>query len=253
MAVSLRRASAGGAPGASSRRYHAVLFDMGYTLVHFEPPQEVVVQAALRTMGAERTVDQILAAVHVVWGRYYHNAETRTFPATQEYDHESQFHLETGLLSELGLESDREIWRAFSDAMDDGFGQPGTIRPYPETVEVLESLRKQGYRLGIISNWGWNLQDRVLQAGLDGYFEVVWASAYAGCNKPHPGIFEQGLTLMAVPAHHTFYVGDSYRHDVGGARAAGLDVALLDRDGTSGVQDCPVIRDLRGLFPLLAG
>jgi putative hydrolase of the HAD superfamily len=238
-------------PEASPQRYQAVLFDMGYTLVYFEPPQEAVVQAALRTMGAERSVDQILAAVQVVWGRYYQDAETRTFPATKEHDRETQFQLEAGLLEELGLKSDRETWRLFNAVVDDDFGQPGAIRPYPETMEVVESLHQQGYRLGIISNWSWNLRERVQQAGLDGYFEITWASAYAGCNKPHPRIFEQALAQMALPAHQAYYVGDSYRHDILGARAAGLDAALLDRDGTAAVNDCPVIRDLRGLSALL--
>ncbi|MGC9334483.1 MAG: HAD family hydrolase, partial [Anaerolineae bacterium] len=144
---------------ASPGRYHAVLLDMGYTLVYFDPPQEAVVQAALRTIGAERSVDQILAAVQVVWGRYYHDAETHTFPATEDHDRETQRQLETGLLGELGLESDRKTWQAFSNAMNDSFGQPGAIRPYPEATEVLDALREQGYRLGIISNWSWNLQD----------------------------------------------------------------------------------------------
>jgi putative hydrolase of the HAD superfamily len=247
----LNRAQAATNSARPSRRYQAVLFDLGYTLVYFEPPQEVVVQTALRTMGAERSVDQIQAAVQVVWGRYYQDAETHTFPATEEHDRETQFQLETAMLSELGLKSDVETWQRFSAAVDDGFGQPGAVRPYPEAKEVLEELQRRGYRLGIVSNWSWNLRQRVEQAGLNGYFEIVWGSAYAGCNKPHPGIFEQALEQMALPAQQAYYVGDSYRHDVLGARAAGIDAALVDRDGLVAANDCPVIGDLRGLLPLL--
>jgi putative hydrolase of the HAD superfamily len=126
------------------------------------------------------------------------------------------------------------------------------LRPYPEVVEVLAILKGQGYRLGIVSNWSWNLRNRVAQVGLDGFFEVVWASAYAGCNKPHPAIFHQALARLDLSPDRAFYVGDSYRADVIGARNAGLDVALLDREGAAGDPDCPVIRDLWGLFDLLA-
>jgi putative hydrolase of the HAD superfamily len=80
---------------------------------------------------------------------------------------------------------------------------------------------------------------------------VVWASAYAGCNKPHPGIFFQALVQMGLSAGRTLYVGDSYAHDVVGARNAGLDVVLLDRKGSADEPDCPVIGDLWGLFDLL--
>jgi putative hydrolase of the HAD superfamily len=91
----------------------------------------------------------------------------------------------------------------------------------------------------------------VRQVGLEGFLEVVWASAYAGCNKPHPGIFQQVLSQMGVPAEGALYVGDSYQHDVVGARNAGIDVVLLDRDGAADDPDCPVISDLRDLFELL--
>ena len=97
------------------------------------------------------------------------------------------------------------------------------------------------------------MRDRVAQVDLDRYFEVVWASAYAGCNKPHPGIFDQALAHMDPPPSpdRTLYVGDSYRHDVVGARNAGISPILLDRDGAAPDPDCPVISDLWQLLPLL--
>ena len=243
-------------------RYDAVLFDMGYTLVYFYPIQEKVVQEALRAIGAERSVEQIRQAVEVVWGEYYREAETEIFPPTEEYDREVGYRLSTALLAELGLPSDRETWHVYNETLEDAFARPGALRPYPETIEVLDRLQASGYRLGIVSNWSWNLCERVAQAGLAGYFELVWASAYAGCNKPHPCIFEQVLEKMALDPVRAVYVGDSYRHDVGGARAAGLDPVLVardrsgdrsdgDGDGDEADYDCPVIPDLRALLPLL--
>jgi putative hydrolase of the HAD superfamily len=71
----------------------------------------------------------------------------------------------------------------------------------------------------------------VRDVGLDGRFEVVWASAYAGCNKPHPGIFHQTLLQLELEPGAALYVGDSYEHDVVGARAVGMDVVWLHRTG----------------------
>jgi HAD superfamily hydrolase (TIGR01662 family) len=235
------------------RRYDAVFLDMGYTLIYFEPAQEAIVQEALRAAGVERSVDEILAAVGVVWGEYYRDAATVTFPATPEYDCETQTRLSMGLLTQLGLGTDPEVLRRHARAIEAGFDRSGVIRPYPEVMDVLAKLHGEGYRLGIVSNWSWNLRQRVVQAGLDGHFETVWASAYAGCNKPHPGIFYQALVQMDVPAARALYVGDSYKHDVVGARNAGVDVALLDRNGSAGDVDCPVIEDLWEVFDLLAG
>jgi HAD superfamily hydrolase (TIGR01662 family) len=233
------------------RRYTAVLFDMGYTLVDFEPSQEAIVQEVLRTLGVERTVAEIDAAVRTVWGEYFSEAATASFPATEEYDSQVQIGLNRELLAQLDVAADGDTLQTFADALESWFSRPGVMHPYPEVVDVLTTLRGQGYRLGIISNWGWNLRDHVVRVALDGFFELVWASAYAGCNKPHPGIFFQALVQMDLSARRTLYVGDSYRHDITGARHAGLDVVLLDRTGTADAPDCPVIQDLRGLLDFL--
>jgi putative hydrolase of the HAD superfamily len=233
------------------RRYDVVLFDMGYTLIYFEPPQEIIVQEALRQLGAERSVDEITKAVRVVWGVYYRDAATTTFPATPEYDREVQANLEQGLLEQLGLQRNAEIWQTFTGLVESRFSLPGVVRPYPEVVEVLTALQEEDYRLGIVSNWSWNLRDRVSQVNLGGFFETIWASAYAGCNKPHPGIFHQALEQMGVSADRALYVGDSYEHDLVGAQNAGIDGALLDRGGAHQDADCTVIRDLWGVLDLL--
>jgi putative hydrolase of the HAD superfamily len=229
----------------------AILFDMGYTLVYFEPAQAIIVQRALRAAGAERSIEEIEAAVREVWASYYRDAATVTFPATPEYDRESQRALEQGLLAHLGLYTDEGTLRTYTEAIESWFSRPGVIRPYAEVVQVLKALTERGYRLAIVSNWSWNLRERVAQAGLAPYFELVWASAYAGCNKPHPCVFEQVLDRLQVRADRALYVGDSYAHDVVGARNAGVDVVLLDRDGTAANPDCPVIHDLRELFGFL--
>jgi HAD superfamily hydrolase (TIGR01549 family) len=235
------------------RRYDTVLFDLGYTLIYFEPLQQIIAQDALRQIGLERSLDEIMAAVSVVWGSYYPDAATATFPATEDYDRAAEVELTRNLLSKLGFDADDETVAVYYSALEEWFSRPGVIRPYPEVTAVLETLKMRGYRLGIVSNWSWNLRDRVTQVELDRYFEVVWASAYAGCNKPNPDIFGQALALMDPPPSRdrTLYVGDSYKHDVVGARNAGISPVLLDRDGAAANPDCPTITDLWQLLPLL--
>ncbi len=238
------------------RRYEAVFFDMGYTLVYFNPVQELIVQGALRAEGTERSEEEIRAGMRDVWGSYYRDAETATFPATAEYDEELQLAQGHRLLARLGLGGDGDLSQRYLASIDEAFGRPNVLCLYPEVEDVLSALRGEGYRLGIVSNWSWNLRSRVRQVGLDSYFEVVWGSAYAGCNKPHPGIFRQAAVRMAAPAvppDRVLYVGDSYEHDVRGARSAGWDVVLLDREGVAGHPDCQTISDLHGVFDQLRG
>jgi putative hydrolase of the HAD superfamily len=252
-AIALELISPSPASGPEGRRYEAVLFDMGHTLVYFEPQERVVIQEALRAVGVERSEEEAEAALQAVFGEYYRHAATATFPATAEYDHETQLALARGLLERLGLAPGEGAAVQYAELLDTLFSRPGAMRLYPEVREVLAALQERGYRLGIVSNWSWNLRDRAAQVGLDGFFELVWASAYAGYNKPHPGIFHQALARMALAPEHALYVGDSYRHDVIGAREADLDVLLLDRQGKVAAPDCPVIKDLWGVIGWLEG
>ncbi len=233
------------------RRYDAVLFDLGHTLVYFDPPEPAVVQAALRDMDIDRSLPEIEAAHQAVSGTFYEGAATATFAATPGHDRRTQLRLAREFLSQLGLAGVDYRVETYESLLDSRFSQLGAIRSFPEVTEVLSALQNVHYRLGIVSNWSWNLCERVAQVELNHYFEVVWASAYAGCNKPHPGIFFQALVQMDLSARRTLYVGDSYRHDIVGARSAGLDAVLLDRTGTADASDCPVIQDLRGLLDFL--
>jgi len=233
------------------RRYDAVLLDMGDTLVYSDPPEDVIIQAALWDAGIERSVEEVGAAAQMVWSTYYPDPATATFAATPEHDHQAQLDLMRAFFALLGLSVGHDDLEAFESMIDSRLSQPGVLQPFPEVTEVLAALQDQDYRLGIISNWSWNLRDQVARVGLDRFFEVVWASAYAGCIKPHPGIFYQVMLQMDLAAGRTLYVGDSYEYDVAGARSAGLDAVLLDREGSAGERDCPVIRDLSELFDLL--
>ena len=232
-------------------RYAAVLFDMGYTLVYFEPEQTAIMGAALRSIGDERSEEEIRTTLQAVWQEFFSKEATADFPPTTAYSARLEAAVQRSFLARLGIEADEATLQAYAHALESWFRRPGVIRPYPEVVEVLTALRAQGYRLGIISNWSWNLRERVAQVGLDGFFEIIWASAYAGCNKPHRRIFDQALAQMDLSPAQALYVGDKYRNDVMGARRAGIEAVLLDRDGEAPEADCPVIGDLWGLFDLL--
>ncbi|HNS51785.1 MAG TPA: HAD family hydrolase [Anaerolineae bacterium] len=236
-----------------SRRYDAVLLDMGYTLVYFQPTTEEIIHRALQAIGVERSPHEIYVAEEAAYADETRDAASATFPATLEYDRESQRAFERNLLTRLRVPAEPATLKAFATELRSWYERPGVMHTYPEVVPILATLRQLGYRLAIVSNWSWNLRQRVVQVGLEHFFEVIWASAYAGCSKPHPAIFHQTLAQMqpAPPPGRALYVGDSYFHDVVGARSAGIAAALLDRDGRADHPDCPVIRDLGGILALL--
>ena len=121
---------------------------------------------------------------------------------------------------------------------------------YSDVLDVLSMLREQRYRLGIISNWPATLESTLQRSGLRDYFSVVVGSGNVGYAKPHPQIFRIAADQIGVSPREALYVGDSIEYDVAGARAAGMDVVLLDRDGRWESQS-PRIQSLSQLPQLL--
>jgi putative hydrolase of the HAD superfamily len=70
------------------------------------------------------------------------------------------------------------------------------------------------------------------QAGLR--LEHVCSSAATGSSKPDPGIFRAALAGLGADPRHTLHVGDTLATDAAGARAAGVDVRIIDRSDGGG-------------------
>ncbi len=107
---------------------------------------------------------------------------------------------------------------------------------YPDTLDGLEMLGKQGFRMGIVSNIGKaSLQTAMDRMDLSGRIEVVISRNDIKHIKPHPeGLIKAAETLQVVPAQIVF-IGDS-RNDVQAARAAGM-LAVYLRGGEDSPED----------------
>ncbi|MFO7322045.1 MAG: HAD family hydrolase [Chloroflexota bacterium] len=109
----------------------------------------------------------------------------------------------------------------------------GTVEgcgPFPEVIEMLQHLRDQGLKLGLITNayqpmWA---RDIELEAyGLLPFFEECrFSAADVGYLKPHPSIFKVALECLGTAPEETVFVGDDIEADIGGAKAAGLYAVL---------------------------
>jgi putative hydrolase of the HAD superfamily len=105
------------------------------------------------------------------------------------------------------------------------------LRAYPEVPTVLSALRVGGLALGVCSNWDWDLEPAVEEAGLAGAVDVLVSSAWAGARKPHARIFRHTLELLGCDAADVVFVGDTWGPDIEGPRAMGMRAVYLERPG----------------------
>ena len=145
------------------------------------------------------------------------------------------------------LEHDEEIWVAFTERIIRGMGGDAAsayecavemtrawehaehFELFDDALPVLDELRGQGLKLGLVSNTGRNLDEFVAHHRLE--VDAALGSGAFGRTKPHPTIFRAVLERLEVEPSGAAMVGDSPEDDVAGARAAGIERAfLLDRE-----------------------
>jgi putative hydrolase of the HAD superfamily len=133
------------------------------------------------------------------------------------------------------------------------------LAAYEEVPGVLAELRDRGVTVAVCSNWTWDLDDAMEQAGLGRAADLVVTSAQVGVRKPHPRIFELTVARCGVDAADALFVGDTWYPDVEGALAAGLRPVHVWRPDDGHVSGEPpplpegVVRvpDLRGVLDLV--
>lgn len=99
----------------------------------------------------------------------------------------------------------------------------------PNALEVIQTLHKRGYRLGIISNLitSDEVPDWLEEAGLKAYFSPVLLSCVCGLRKPGVEIFHLAAREANLKEENIAFVGDNINRDIPGSKAAGYGLNVL--------------------------
>lgn len=112
----------------------------------------------------------------------------------------------------------------------------------PHTRELLQFCRTKPVFLAIITN-GPSKHQRIKYDSLQLKQwipeENVMASGDIGINKPDVGIFHAAAQKWNLTPEETYYVGDSYEHDIVSSKSVGWHTVWLDRTCRSQSEACP--------------
>jgi HAD superfamily hydrolase (TIGR01549 family) len=100
---------------------------------------------------------------------------------------------------------------------------------YEDVPAVMAELKKRGLLVGLISNSHRSLDAFREHFSLADFVSVSVSGAEHGYMKPHRSIFDRALERAGVKAEDSLMVGDSFRHDIEGALAAGWRAVKLHR------------------------
>ncbi|MGW1875191.1 HAD family hydrolase [Streptomyces sp. NPDC001975] len=208
----------------------AVLFDFSGTLFRVESTESWL-RAVLAESEAGLTEAELTAAARAleVAGALPGGANPVELPeelagvwAVRDESAEQHRAAYTGLSRRVPLPDP-----ALHDALYERHMTPDAWTPYPDTAEVLRTLRAQGIGVGVVSNIGWDLRPVFRAHGLDAYVDAYVLSYEHGVQKPDPRLFTVALEALGAAPAETLMVGDSRPAD-GGAAALGCRVHFVD-------------------------
>jgi putative hydrolase of the HAD superfamily len=209
--------------------FRAILFDLGDTLLDFQPLDHdaVIRQGAkdsyerLQQLGARLpSLDKYrrghLAAVKwaIVWShirRREFNVYTLMRNRTLKYGVPN----DEKLMFELGWLWYRPVV-AYSSIE-------------PDLISTLQMIRNAGIQIGVVSNTfiGAQFLDRHIELmGLSDYLPMRVYSSDTRYRKPHPEIFRIALDQIGCRAQDTLFVGDVVKNDIIGSKRLGMTAAL---------------------------
>jgi putative hydrolase of the HAD superfamily len=223
----------------------AVIFDAGDTLIRMPRRREEILIDLCLQLGESIPLDRASEACH--WSERYY-VRNYLGDAGDRSEFWRRYHGEA--LRYLGIE-DPSGEKA--DLLSHGFGRAGVWTAFPEAAGVCGRLKALGLKLAVVSNGPDTVVQLLSQAGLLPFFDAVITSQTAGIEKPDPRIFALALGRLNVSPGDALFAGDLYEVDVLGARSAGMAAVLIDRRDSPDARDCPVIRSLDQLIPMVGG
>lgn len=186
----------------------AVIFDWGGTITPWHDVDPVA--QWLAAVGDERAAQRLHRAAGDVWAR-------------SRDEHRSATLAEVFALA--GVEPTPQMLTAFYE-----WWEPHTIAD-PDAHGLFRNLRRQGIKVGVLSNTIWSRTEHERIFERDGLRELIDGAVYTSeipWTKPHPEAFRAALDAVGVDNPGTAaFVGDRLFDDIHGASSVGMRTILV--------------------------
>lgn len=242
-------------PFEQPQSIRTIFFDAGFTLIHPHPSTPEICQQVCQRLNLHIHLDEVNQRMTDAQDYYYRQMRlNRHTWGSEQAILEFWIGYYMNLLRPFIEEHDEPRLYQLAQIINQEFEKHTSWEVYPDVFPTLEALRNSSrYTLGVISDWGISLGPILRRLNLTPYFDCLLVSAVTRHAKPSPMLYEMALQRANSIADYTLHIGDSYIHDVLGARTVGMIPVLLDRQGNlqeSNV-DCLLVHSLAELLDLL--
>jgi REG-2-like HAD superfamily hydrolase len=239
---------------AVARRFDAVFFDLGHTLICPHPSFPELFTQICAGHGVALTQAQVADLPSEIDREIARlQASGAGFSLSLEDSRRFWLSIYRRALTRLGTPYPDHLPRTLYERFTDG----SSYRVYPDVVPALTALRAGGVRVGAISNWEAWCEQLIVQLELAPLFDFALISGVLGIEKPDPRLFRMALERAGVSPDRAVHVGDNPDHDCDAAHALGITPVLLDRydrhEPTVGPSSCVRMADLTGFADWVLG
>jgi HAD superfamily hydrolase (TIGR01549 family) len=207
-----------------------VLLDLGDTLVHLDKPWEEVFEAEVRSLFTyldDAGVRTDFSKFSIAFVRAFEETTAKASLYRIEIPMEE---IITNVVGKFGV---RNPYEGFIQSAIEAYYRPEieSWQLFPDTIDTLASLEKNGYVLGLISNARstWQVDSILRKFDLARFFKVVLISASLRIRKPRGDIFLKALDDLNLTPQETVFIGNSIDADVIGPRSVGIHTIHLRR------------------------
>lgn len=208
----------------------AVFFDVGDTLIEFGSKSVLknrnsILLGFMESLGYKteaEEIERLLREIHDYLERKY-------VGSVEKY----KFGIGLSLLfKRLGIKVDEERINALNEKLWNIFLDGMKLKPHAK--EILLALKKNGYKLAIVTNFGTREGNRIIDAfGLRKYFDLIVISEDVGAEKSTTIPFKVALEKLDLKPEEVVMVGDRGDEDILGAKLLGMKAVKVP--GSHGV------------------
>jgi len=124
---------------------------------------------------------------------------------------------------------------------------------FPGLIDMLNSLKKSGYKLGMITNGREFYQrNKIIALGITAFFDDIVISGAVNLRKPDHAIFQLSLSNLGSSPEQSVFVGDNLTADIMPSHELGMRTIFKSDDRTTDYPDA-ICKDLREIVDLING
>lgn len=205
-------------------KYTTLLFDIDNTILDFEQDERVALIKTLKENNLPHNDETVKLYSHfnaLMWKKFENGEATKADIQNKRF---------SMLIDHLGVKSNKTP-REINDMYEVNLRLGGI--PIDGTKEVLDTLKKEGYRLyGVTNGLKLSQENRGRHSGIDVFFEKVFISECVGYQKPTKEYFDFVFeNIDEKDKSKILLIGDSLSSDIKGAQNAGIDSLWINPKG----------------------